>query len=70
MRKIIIDYAGRSYKNAQHRKLYEDLAQKFNVTPNLVYLIAHGKKAHNIIEQKIIRELFYANVFERVGFGF
>ncbi|MCQ2147966.1 MAG: hypothetical protein MJZ16_10665 [Bacteroidales bacterium] len=69
MRKIMINFAGHSYKTARHRTLYENLAEKFKVAPGLVYLIAHGRRARNTHEHKIVRELFCANVIIRVGFG-
>lgn len=69
MRKIMINFAGRSYKNSRHRTLYENLDEKFKVAPGLVYLIAHGRRARKNHEQKSLNELFYANIIERVGFG-
>lgn len=46
-----------SYKKSKHVELYENLAKEYEVTPQHVYEIAHGKSKHGSVDDKIFLDL-------------
>lgn len=46
-----------SYKKSKRAKLYEELAKKYNVRPQHVYAIAHGKHKENDTDDSIFNDL-------------
>lgn len=46
-----------SYENSSKASVYEGIAKSYNVSPQHVYEIAHGKKVHSDVDNDIFQEL-------------
>ena len=51
-----------SYKKSKRAKLYEELAKKYNVRPQHVYEIAHGKHKESNTDDKIFNDLLQRGI--------
>lgn len=50
--------AYRDYMNSSYKVIYENIADRHQVSAFRVYLLAHGIKAQNKIDNEILKELF------------
>jgi len=46
-----------SYTNSSKASVYEKIAKSYNVSPQHVYEIAHGKRVHSVLDNDIFQEL-------------
>lgn len=53
------------FLRSRHRKLYIKLGSKYNVWPEKVYKLAHGKHSNNSKDSKILHELLSEGVIHR-----
>lgn len=51
---------------SNNRRHYREVASEFNTTTRKVYKLAHGKKAKNYKDYKILRELAKREIIEGV----
>ena len=58
-KKIINHFStgGHPYKKSRRKKIYEEIAKEYKVTPDRVYEIAHHVSSALSKEEKIVKEL-------------